>query len=109
MTEVHGYYGEQPYFIADRDGYRNASLEGTVASSLPHNMDGSINTEGARTMDKASKLAKAGNLEATNNWICTRNPDGIWTREYYSNERRANNACYGWVMCRRLAGSWAHR
>ncbi|MGB7747877.1 MAG: PRC-barrel domain-containing protein [Verrucomicrobiia bacterium] len=92
MTEVHGYYGEQPYFIADRDGYRNASLEGTVASSLPHNMDGSINTEGARTMDKASKVAKAGNLEATNNWISTRNPDGIWTREYYSNERRANNA-----------------
>jgi sporulation protein YlmC with PRC-barrel domain len=92
VTQVHGYYGAQPYFVADRDGYRNVSLEGTFASALPHNMDGSINTEGARTMDKAGHVATAGNLEATNNWISTRNPDGTWTREYYSNERRANNA-----------------
>jgi sporulation protein YlmC with PRC-barrel domain len=92
VTEVHGYYGEQPYFVADNEGYRNASLEGTFASALPHSMDGSINTEGARTMDKADHVATAGNLEAASNWISTRNPDGIWTREYYSNERRANNA-----------------
>ena len=92
VTQVHGYYGEQPCFVADRDGYRNVSLEGTFASALPHNLDGSINTEGARTMDKAGNVAVAANLEATNNWISTRNPDGTWTREYYSNERRANNA-----------------
>jgi sporulation protein YlmC with PRC-barrel domain len=92
VTEVHGYYGEQPYFVADRDGYRNVSLEGTFASALPHSLDGSINTEGARTMDKAGNVATAANLEATNNWISTRNPDGTWTREYYSNERRANNS-----------------
>jgi sporulation protein YlmC with PRC-barrel domain len=91
VTEVHGYYGVQPYFVADRDGYRNASLEGTFASALPHSMDGSINTEGARTMDKANHVATAANLEAASNWISTRNPDGTWTREYYSNERRANN------------------
>jgi sporulation protein YlmC with PRC-barrel domain len=92
VTEVHGYYGEKPYFVADNEGYRNASLEGTFASALPHSMDGSINTEGARTMDKANHVVAAGNLEAANNWISTRNPDGTWTREYYSNERRANNA-----------------
>jgi hypothetical protein len=92
VTEVYGYYGEQPYFVADNDGYRNASLEGTFASTLPRNLDGSINTEGARTVDKASNVETARNLEATNNWISTRNPDGTWTREYYSNERRANNA-----------------
>jgi hypothetical protein len=92
VTQVYGYYGEQPYFVADNEGYRNASLEGTLASALPHNMDGSINTDGARTMDKAGNVAIAGNLEAANNWISTRNPDGTWTREYYSNERRANNA-----------------
>lgn len=92
VTEVHGYLGERSYFVADNEGYRNASPEGTFASSLPHSMDGSINTEGARTMDKANNVAMAGNLEAANNWISTRNPDGIWTREYYSNERRANNA-----------------
>ena len=92
MTEVHGYYGEKPYFVADNEGCRNASLDGTFASALPHSMDGSINTAGARTMDKANYVATAANLEATNNWISTRNPDGTWTREYYSNERRANNA-----------------
>jgi sporulation protein YlmC with PRC-barrel domain len=92
VTEVYGYYGERPYFVADNEGYRNASLEGTVAATLPHNMDGSINTDGARTLDKANNVAIAGNLEAANNWISTRNPDGTWTREYYSNERRANNA-----------------
>ena len=92
VTEVYGYYGERPYFVADNEGYRNASLEGTVASTLPHNMDGSVNTEGARTLDKASNVEIAGNVEAANNWISTRNPDGTWTREYYSNERRANNA-----------------
>ena len=92
VTQVHGYYGEQPYFVADRDGYRNVSPEGTFASALPHNLDGSINTEGARTMDKAGNVATAGNLEATNNWISTCNSDGTWTWEYYSNERRANNA-----------------
>lgn len=92
VTEVHGYYVEQPYFVADPDGCRNASLDGTVASSLPHNMDGSINTDGARSLDRAGNVKIAGNLEATNNWISTRIPDGTWTREYYSNERRANNA-----------------
>ena len=92
VIEVYGYYGEQPYFVADNEGYRNPSLEGTVASTLPRNMDGSINTEGARTLDKANNVEIAGNLETANNWLSTRNPDGTWTREYYSNERRANNA-----------------
>ena len=92
VTEVYGYYGERPYFVADNEGYRNASLDGTVAATLPHNMDGSIDTDGARTLDKASNVEIAGNVEATNNWISTRNPDGTVTREYYSNERRANNA-----------------
>ena len=92
VTEVYGYYGERPYFVADNDGYRNPNLDGTVAATLPHNMDGSINTDGARAVDKAGNVETAGNLEATNNWISTRNPDGTWTREYYSNERRANNA-----------------
>jgi sporulation protein YlmC with PRC-barrel domain len=92
VTEVHGYYGEQPYFVADPDGCRNASLDGTVASSLPHNMDGSINTDGARSLDKAGNVKIAGNLEAPNNWISIRIPDGTWTWEYFSNERRANNA-----------------
>jgi len=93
-TEVPGRYAEQPYFVADCDGYRNASLNGTVASTRPHRLDGSINTDSGRTLDRAGNVETARNLEATNNWISTLNPDGAWTREYYSNERRANNA---WV------------
>jgi sporulation protein YlmC with PRC-barrel domain len=92
VTEVYGYYGERPYFVADNDGYRNPNLDGTVAATLPHNMDGSINTDGARAVDKAGNVETAGNLEATNNWISTRNPDGTWTREYYSNKQGANNS-----------------
>jgi sporulation protein YlmC with PRC-barrel domain len=92
VTEVYGYYGERPYFVADNEGYRNPNPDGTVAAALPHNMDGSIDTDGARNVDKASNVEIAGNVEATNNWISTRNPDGTMTREYYSNERRANNA-----------------
>jgi hypothetical protein len=93
VTEVYGYYGERPYFVADRDGYRNANMDGTIARTLPRNMDGSINTDGARTLDKASNVEIARNVEATNNWISTRNPDGTWTRQYYSNGHGADNSC----------------
>jgi sporulation protein YlmC with PRC-barrel domain len=92
VSEVYGYYGQQPYFVADRDGYRNANMDGTSASTLPRNMDGTINTDGARNMDKVHNAEIARNVEATNNSISTRNPDGTWKREYYSNEGRANNS-----------------
>jgi len=92
LIEIYGYYGEQPFFVADPDGYRNASQDGTVAATLPRHMDGSINTDGARTMDKADNVETARNLEATSNWISTRNPDGTWTRDYYSNGTRSAHA-----------------
>jgi sporulation protein YlmC with PRC-barrel domain len=92
VTEVYGYYGERPYFVADRDGYGTTNMDGTIARTLPRNMDGSINTEGARTLDKARNVEIARNVEATNNWISTRNPDGTWTREYYPNGQGANHS-----------------
>ena len=92
VTEIHGNYGEQPYFVADNEGCRNASVDGTFTSTLPHHMNGSINTDGARTLDTASHVATASQVETTNNWISTLNPDGTWTWEYYSRERRANNS-----------------
>ncbi len=91
-SAVQGGFAERPYFVADNEGYRNASLNGTFPSTLPHHMDGSINTAGARNLDKASNVETAGQVETTNNWISTLNPDGTWTREYYSDERRANNS-----------------
>jgi hypothetical protein len=92
VTQVYGYYGVQPWFVAGRDGYGNPNLDGTFARTLPRNMDGTINTQGARGMDRAHNVETAGNLEATNNWFSTRNPDGTWTREYYSNNGRPNHS-----------------
>src|SRR5580658_3179747 len=51
VTEVYGYYGQQPYFVDNRDGYRTTN---TFANTLPRNIDGSINRDGARTMDKVN-------------------------------------------------------
>jgi len=84
VTQVYGYYGVQPWFVAGRDGDGNPNLDGTFARTLPRNMDGTINTQGARGMDRAHNVETAGNLEATNNWYSVRNQDGTWTREYYS-------------------------
>jgi sporulation protein YlmC with PRC-barrel domain len=92
VTEVYGYYGQQPYFVAGHDGYGANDMDGTFARTLPRNMDGTINTIGARTMDTAHNIEIAGNVEANNNWLSTRNPDGTWTREYYSNGERPNHS-----------------
>jgi sporulation protein YlmC with PRC-barrel domain len=81
VTEVYGYYGQQPYFIDNSAGYRTTN---TFANTLPRNMDGTINTDGARTMDKANNAETARNVEENNNNISTRNPDGSWSRTYYS-------------------------
>ncbi|HXR48148.1 MAG TPA: PRC-barrel domain-containing protein [Candidatus Limnocylindrales bacterium] len=90
VTQVYGYYGVQPWFVANRDGNGNSDLDGTFTRTLPRHMDGTINTQGARVMDRAHNVAIAGNLEATNNWFSTRNPDGTWTREYYSTNGQPN-------------------
>lgn len=93
LTEVYGYYGQRPYFVADRDGYWITNADGTFARSLPRNMDGTINTAGASTMDTAHNVEVASDVEATNNNVSTRNPDGTWTRNYYANGNGANSSC----------------
>jgi len=90
VSEVYGYYGQQPYFA--RDGYETTKTDAALANSLPRNMDGTINTAGGRPAETAHNVEVARNVEEQNNNVSTRNPDGTWTREYYSNERRANNA-----------------
>src|SRR5450432_3708792 len=41
LSEVYGYYGQQPYFA--RDGYGTPNMGAAFANSLPRNMDGTIN------------------------------------------------------------------
>jgi sporulation protein YlmC with PRC-barrel domain len=70
LTEVYGYYGERPYFVADTigdQGAPSADLHGTPASVLPRNMDGTINTDGARTVDKVHNAEAASNAEWASN------------------------------------------
>jgi hyperosmotically inducible protein len=86
VSEVYGYYGQQPYFA--HDGYGTATVSAPSANSLPRNMDGTINTAGGRPMDTAHNVEVARNVEKNNNNISTRNPDGTWTRTYYSNGNR---------------------
>jgi hyperosmotically inducible periplasmic protein len=83
VSEVYDYYGQQPYFA--HDGYGSANMSAASANSLPRNMDGTINTAGARPGDTAHNVEVARNVEENNNNISTRNPDGTWTRTYYSN------------------------
>jgi hyperosmotically inducible protein len=58
VVEAYGYYGQQPYFASGYVGdYSNQ--DGTVAASLPRNMDGSINTTGAKAVDTAHNIEVA--------------------------------------------------
>jgi sporulation protein YlmC with PRC-barrel domain len=88
LSEVYGYYGQQPYFV--RDEYEATNTSAALANSLPRNMDGTINTVGAHPVDTAHNVEVARKVEEQNNNVATRNPDGTWKRTYYSNGNGAN-------------------
>jgi sporulation protein YlmC with PRC-barrel domain len=90
VSEVYGYYGQQPYFAHDEYGTTN--MIAALGNSLPRNMDGSINTAGGRPMDTAHNVEVARKVEEQNSHISTRNPDGTWSRTYYSNGSGANSS-----------------
>jgi hyperosmotically inducible periplasmic protein len=90
VSEVYDYYGQHPYFA--RDEYGTPNLGAVPANSLPRNMDGTINTTGARAVDTAHNVEVARNVEENNNNISTRNPDGTWNRTYYSNGSGAKSS-----------------
>ena len=92
VSEVYGYYGQQPYFA--RDGYETPNTDAALANSLPRNMDGTINTAGGRPGDTVHNVEIARNVEENNNNISTRNPDGTWTRNYYSANPSWSNLGY---------------
>jgi hyperosmotically inducible protein len=83
LSETYGYYGQQPYFA--RDGFDITNADGTFANSLPRNMDGTINTAGARPVDTAHNVDVARKVEENNSHVSTRNADRTWSRTYYSN------------------------
>jgi len=97
LTEVYAYYGEQPYFVDNRvdhrDGAESSSEDLKIASNLPRHLDGTINTDGPKTVDKVRNEAAADSLAENYSAISTRNADGTWKREYYPNGRGTN---YSW-------------
>jgi len=66
VVEVYSYYGERPYFVA---GNEEQLAGANPADTLPRNMDGSINTDGARAVDKMRNAEIARNDLETNGWI----------------------------------------
>jgi sporulation protein YlmC with PRC-barrel domain len=92
VSEVYGYYGQQPYFVSNGDEYGTNNMSAALGNSLPRNMDGTINTAGGRPADTAHNVEVARNVEEQNNHISTRNPDGTWKRTYYSNGNGAKSS-----------------
>jgi sporulation protein YlmC with PRC-barrel domain len=92
VTEVYAYYDEQPYFVANREGYRPASEDVKLVKTLPRHLDGTINTDGARTVESARNKEAERRVAETQNTLSTRNPDGTWNREYSPNGNGTNSS-----------------
>ena len=71
VSEVYGYYGQQPYFVSNGDEYGTNNMSAALGNSLPRNMDGTINTAGGRPADTAHNVEVARNVEEQNNHIST--------------------------------------
>jgi sporulation protein YlmC with PRC-barrel domain len=93
VTDVYGYYGIQPYFVADHGDYQTTNVDGIFASSLPRNMDGKVNTAGGRTMDLVHNEEVALDVEDTNKQILTQYPNGTWTTNHFTHK---NGAITSW-------------
>lgn len=83
VTEVYHYYGTRPYFTGQRD----LTTRELAADRLPRNMDGTINTDGPRTVERVRNREIAREAEATTDTIATRNADGSWDRQRYAHGR----------------------
>lgn len=90
LTKVYTYYGEQPYFVANPEGYPTTSTDVTHVKTLPRNLDGTINTDGPRTVEKVRNAEAVHNVAQTQNSRSIRNADGTWSREYYPNGNTTN-------------------
>ena len=92
VFETYSYYGEQPYFVANRSETWTTNKDGTLSSTLPLHMDGTLNTDAPRTVERTRNAAIAANGDDKSNTFSTRNPDGSWTRQRYSNDNGARSS-----------------
>jgi hypothetical protein len=63
-------------------------------------MDGTINTDAPRNVERTRNAEIAGTADETSSTLSTRNPDGTWTRHRYPNENaaRSSGSTLGYVQ-----------
>jgi len=100
VTQVYAYFGVHPYFVADHGEYRTTSVDGIFASTLPRNMDGTINTTGARSVTIEHNEAIADALEEPKDPVATQYPEGTWTTNHltYKNGSTAEESTVVYVQ-----------
>lgn len=93
VTEVYAYYDEPSYFnTMDRAGGAElSSLELERVKNLPRHLDGTINTEGASTVERVRNAENARVVADNYNTTATRNADGTWSRDYYPSVSGTNS------------------
>lgn len=96
VSEVYTYYSQHPYFT--HETYSETNDGAAVIDTLPRNLDGTINTTGAKAVDTAHNVEVARNVTETNNYISTRNADGTWGRMAYHNDNRSSWSKLGYVQ-----------
>ena len=94
VSEVYGYYGEHPYFVAGQNRYFTTNQDGTFAGTLSSNIDGTINTGEGRAMDTAQNAEFAKTWKGTNfeTETAPRNPDGTRIHDYSSHVNGSKSA-----------------
>lgn len=93
LHDVYAYYDAQPYFATSasaRDRTELTSVELQEVQALPRNLDGTINTDGPKTVESARNAELVRKTSENYNTTSIRNPDGTWSREYYSNAYGTN-------------------
>ena len=91
VTEVYSYYDEQPYFRDNPERSAATAQDVKLVNSLPRHLDGTVNTDGPKTVEKLRNTAAVRNVAQTQNTRAVRQADGSWQREYYVNENATNN------------------
>lgn len=90
LAEVYEYYGQSPYSASTTAETELTSAELKEVLALPRNMDGTIKIEGPSTVERTRNAELARKLVDHYNMRSTRNPDGTWSRDYYSSRSGTN-------------------
>jgi sporulation protein YlmC with PRC-barrel domain len=103
VAEAYGYFGVHPYFLSVNGQYRTTSVDGVFASTLPRNMDGTINTAGIHTGDGIHNDEIARDLQEPSDPFLIQYPDGTWTTNQIAGKNGATPTWSSMVYVQRLS------